>query len=80
MSPEPGVWITPKLVAVFPWQPPLRDRKKTNFRLIIYSHSSTNPENFAKIGSVDVEIGLTKIAKNKKNQQNIARVCSSRVG
>ena len=30
------------------WQRPLRDRK-TNFSMIIYSHSSTNPENLAKI-------------------------------
>jgi len=33
---------------------------KTDLRLIIYSHSSTNPENVAKIDPVDVEIiGLT---------------------
>ena len=31
-----------------PWQRHLRDRK-TNFRLVIYSHSSTNLENLAKI-------------------------------
>ena len=38
----------------------------------IYLHSSTNPENLAKIGPVDVEIiGLTGIVKNKKQQQNI---------
>jgi len=36
-------------------------------RLIIDSHSSTNPENLAKIGQVDFEtIGLTGIVKNKK--------------
>ena len=34
-----------------PWQFPLRDRK-TNFRLIIYSHSSINRHNLAKIRSV----------------------------
>jgi len=46
------------------WQRPLRDRK-TNFRLIAYSHSSTSPDNLPKIGSpADTEIiGLTKIAK-----------------
>jgi len=46
-----------------PWQRPLMDRK-TNFRLIVYSRSSTKPENLAKIGSVDVEItALTGIVK-----------------
>jgi len=49
-----------------PWQRPLRD-PTANFRLIIYSHSSANPENLAKIGRVDVEIiGLKEIVKNKK--------------
>jgi len=39
--------------------------RKTNVGLIIYSHSSTNPENLAKSGLIDVEItGLTEIAKN----------------
>ena len=33
-----------------PWQRPLTNRK-TNFRLIIYSRSSNNPENLAKIRS-----------------------------
>ena len=37
-----------------PRQRPVRDRK-ANFRLIIYSDSSTNPENLAKIGPVAVE-------------------------
>jgi len=47
------------------WQSPLRDQK-TNFRLIIYSHSSTNPEKLAKTSPVDFEIaGLTGIVKNK---------------
>jgi len=37
---------------------------KTNFRSIIYITSSSNPENLAKIGPVDVEkIGQTKIVK-----------------
>jgi len=54
-----------------PWQRPLRYRK-TNFRLIIYSHRSINPENLAEIGTVDFEIsGLTEIVKNKKHQQNL---------
>jgi len=49
-----------------PWQCPLRDRK-VNFRLIIYSHSSTNTENLAKIGPLDFDmIGLTGIVKNIK--------------
>jgi len=52
----------------FPWQSPLRDGK-TNFRLIIYSHSSINPENLAKVGPVDFEIiGLTGIVINEKNK------------
>jgi len=38
--------------------------QNTHVRLIIYIHSSTNPENLAKIGPVDVEIiGLTEIIK-----------------
>jgi len=38
---------------------PLKDQK-TNFKLIIYSHSSTNPANLANIGLVDCEvIGVT---------------------
>jgi len=43
--------------------------RKTNFRLIISSHSFTNRENLPKIekiGPVDFEIiGLTGIVKNK---------------
>jgi len=49
--------------------------RNTNFRLIIYSHISTNRKNSAKIGPVDAEIitciGLRGIVKNKKQQQNI---------
>jgi len=46
----------------------LKDRK-TNFRLIIYSRSFTNPEKLVKIGPVDFEIiGLTGIVKIKKNK------------
>jgi len=42
---------------------------KTNFRSFIYSHSSTNPANLAKIGPVGVEImGLTESLKDKKNK------------
>ena len=49
----------------------LRDQK-TNFRLIIHSHSSANPENLAKIGPVDFEIiGRQESLKNKKQKQNI---------
>jgi len=48
-----------------PQQRPLSGRK-TNFRLIIYSHSSANPENLAKTGPVDFEIiGPTRIVKRK---------------
>jgi len=40
--------------------------------MIIYRHSSTNPENLAKIGPVDVEIiGLAEIVKYRKQQQNM---------
>jgi len=44
---------------------------KPHFRLIVCSHSSTNPANLATIGPVDVEtIGLAQIVKNKyKNKQ-----------
>jgi len=42
------------------WQRSLMNQK-TNFRLIIRSHRSTNPGNLAKIGPVDLEIiGLTE--------------------
>jgi len=38
--------------------------QNTHVRLIIYIHSSTSPENLAKIAPVDVEIiGLTEIIK-----------------
>ena len=52
---------------------------KTNFRSFIYSHSSTNTENLAKIGQVDVEIiGLTEIADKHGTQcsciQNVLHV------
>jgi len=49
-----------------------RGIKKTNFRLIIYGRSSTNPANLAKIGQVDVEIiGLKEIFKIDK--QNVGQ-------
>jgi len=49
---------------LLPRQRPLRDRKKTNFRSIIYSHSFINSDNLAKIIQVDFEmIGLTEIVK-----------------
>jgi len=49
---------------------------KTDFSLIIYSPSSTNPENLVKISLVDCETtGLTGILKiiffKKKQKQNI---------
>ena len=45
-------------------QRPLRDRKIIFFTLIINSHSSTNPENLAKVGPVDcVVIGPTEVVK-----------------
>jgi len=38
--------------------------RKTNFRLVVYIRSSTNPENLAKMGLVYFEItGLTEIVK-----------------
>jgi len=45
-----------------PWQHSPRDRE-TDFRRIIYSHSSTNRDNFAKFGPADFEIivRLTRI-------------------
>jgi len=48
-----------------PWQGPLiLGDRKTNFRLIIYSHSPSDPENLARIGLVDFEItGLREIVE-----------------
>jgi len=46
--------------------------KKTNFRLIIYSHSSTNPENLAKIGPADFKIaGLAEIVKKETAAKHV---------
>jgi len=47
-----------------PWQRLLYHRK-TIFRLIIYSQSSSNPKNLANVGRVDF-IGLTEIVKINK--------------
>jgi len=70
MSPElSSPWIQPKN-----WLPRQHSSKnrKTNFRLIIYGRSSTNPANLAKIGQVDVEIiGLKEILKMDK--QNVGQ-------
>jgi len=47
-----------------PWQRPSRDRKKTNFSLIIYSRGSINPANSATVGQADVEVtGVKAIVK-----------------
>jgi len=54
-----------------PWQRPLGDRE-TNFRSIIYSHSSTNPENLAKIGLADFKIaGLAEIVKEETAAKHV---------
>jgi len=48
-----------------PWQRCMMDRK-TNFRLIVFSRSSTKSKTLAKISPVDVKmLGLTQIVKNK---------------
>jgi len=53
----------------------MRDQK-TNFRLIIYSQTSTNTENLAKIGWVEFEIiGLTKIVKIRNNFRTYSPPC-----
>ena len=52
--------------------------EKLNFRLNIYSHSSTKHENLAKIGPVDFEInGLTGIVTNKYEIRNRSRTYSA---
>jgi len=54
-----------KLAKFVAMQRPLWDRK-TNFRLNINSHSSTNPENLAKGGPVDfLDNWSAGIVKNK---------------
>jgi len=58
------------------WQHPLRDQE-TNFRLIICSHSSANPEKLANISLVNFEItGLTEIVKkqisNRRKKYSLA--------
>ena len=59
--------------------------RKTDFRSFIYSQSSTNTENSAKTGPVDVEIvGLTEIVLkkyikiNKKQKQNMSLPLAAR--
>ena len=54
-----------------PWQRSLMDQK-INFRLIIYDHSSTNPEYLAMIGRM--HLGLTNIIKKKKKQQQNTQI------
>jgi len=39
--------------------------KKSNFRSIIYGHSSSNPENLVKSGPVDVETGENWFDRNR---------------
>ena len=61
-----SVWLKVKCVdkankTRLRWQRPLRDRK-TNLRLIIYSHSSASPDNLAEIANVEI-IGRTGIVK-----------------
>jgi len=52
--------------------------RKINCRLTIYSHSSTSPENLARIDPVDSEIiGLTGIAN--KQIRNIGRKYSPQI-
>jgi len=64
-----------------PRQRLLKDRK-TNFRLIIYSRSFTNPEKLVKIGPVDFEIigltGIVKIKKTKAEHMTTKKLLSSR--
>jgi len=43
--------------------------QKTDYTLIIHSHSYAKPENLEKIGPVNFESGLIRIVKNKKQQQ-----------
>jgi len=66
-----------------PWQRPLMDRK-IYFRLIIYSRSSTDPENLATIGPVDFEIiglmGITKKVNKKTKAEHSPRACFQRSG
>jgi len=38
--------------------------QKTDYTLIIHSHSYTKPENLAKIGPVNFDCGLIGIVKN----------------
>ena len=65
---------------------PLRDRE-INYRLIIYSHSSTQPENLVKLGHDPVDIQIFVLAEivktNEKNEteaEHIARRLLSAAG
>ena len=50
----------------------MRDQKHI-FRLIVYSYSSANRENLAKIGPVDVEIiGLKEVFKKETKAEHIS--------
>jgi len=73
-STSPSVCLSVLLSVNKSWlsrQRPLRHGEQTNFRLIIYSHSSANPANLVKIGPLDVElISLTAVVNNKKQQQS----------
>jgi len=53
-------WLVTPLL---PWQCPWKNQK-TNFRMIIDSHSSTNPKNQPKIGPIGIK-SFSKIYKNK---------------
>jgi len=64
------------------WQRPMRNRK-TNFSLVIHSHSFTKHKHLAKIGPVDVEIiRLRENVKNKdeteaeQRERNCAKNCN----
>jgi len=55
------------------WQCSSRNQK-TNFRSIIYRHSSANPANLVEIDPVDVEINdLKVVVKNKKQCYDTAK-------
>ena len=46
---------------------PFRDRE-INYRLIIYSHSSTQPENLVKLGHDPIDIQIFVLAEIVKNK------------
>jgi len=59
------LWIKPSIIAM---ATSLEGSKKTNFRLIIYSYGSTNPEHLVNIGLVDFEIPSLTGSVNKINK------------